>query len=575
MISKISIGSGIGGCLDYLLQENKQPVVLVTQGMSDTKKKAKADFRAWASVNTKLSKNVLHIPLSFSPQDKQKLLSDPALKEKIISRYVELMSKQGYGLNKTQYIAIEHHDTKHPHIHLVFNRIDENGKTIKDGFIAVNSKKICKQITKEFELTPAESKTKSINKELQHGKEKLKTEIYQTLLELKLKNKYVSLNDIQQKLSEKNIELQLIIDDSGIVYGSYYTQKVGEKTIKIKTSSIDKELTLKKLVESHRLHLIRESLQEEYRQRREITNVIHDLDHSFVKYARDESKMQDDLATIMSLGIFKQDKPRIYSKSNFATAIELKNKRQAVKSVVASSLLQAFDKADNFDDLLRRLNKQNIKTIALRREKKILVSSGDMHFLTTDLHPDLTYDYMHLKFQNNKQDALSYLNNQFEKLKDHVKTLDELTRLLPKDIILYIQKIPNDEGDFKDQMVFEVLGEKVKRNQLNKSVNTWLNDLNFGPNKRSDITVPGNELKAIILDAMKLVVSQEGLKEFLKSKGIESIFKYDTQDNLVGVRFNYDGQSFKGSDLGLSAKSITKKLQAKTDDQSKNPGLKL
>lgn len=575
MISKISIGSGIGGCLDYLLQENKQPVVLVAQGMSDTKKKAKADFRAWASVNTKLTKNVLHIPLSFSPNDKQKLVADPQLKEKIISRYVELMSKQGYALNKTQYIAIEHHDTKHPHIHLVFNRIDDAGKTIKDGFIAINSKKVCKQITKEFNLTVAESKTRSINKELQHGKEKMKTEIYQTLFDLKLKNKYVSLNDIEKKLAEKNIELQLIIDDSGIVYGSYYTQKVGEKTIKIKTSSIDKELTLKRLVESHRLHLIRESLQEEYRQRKEITNVIHDLDHSFVKYARDESKMQDDLATIMSLGLFKQDKPKINSKSNFATAIELKNKRKAVRSVIASSLLQAFDKADNFEDLLSRLNKQSIKTIALRREKKILISSGDMHFLSTDLHPDLTYDYMHLKFQNNKQDALSYLNNQFDQLKDQVNSLDELTRLLPKDIVLNIQKIPTEEGGFKDQMVFEVLGEKVKRNQLNKSVNTWLNDLNFGQNKRSEITDSENELKAIILDAMKLVVSQEGLKEFLKSKGIESIFKYDTQDNLVGVRFNYDGQSFKGSDLGLSAKSITKKLPAKTDDQSNNPGLKL
>ncbi len=575
MISKISIGSGIGGCLDYLLQENKQPVVLVTQGMSETKKKAKADFRAWASVNTKLSKNVLHIPLSFSPNDKQKLIADPQLKENIISRYVELMSKQGYGLNKTQYIAIEHHDTKHPHIHLVFNRIDQDGKTIKDGFIAINSKKVCKQITKEFNLTVAESKTKVINKDLQHGKEKMKTEIYETLFDLKLKNKYVSLNDIEQKLSEKNIELQLIIDDSGIVYGSYYTQKVGEKSIKIKTSSIDKELTLKRLVESHRLHLIRESLQEEYKQRREITNVIHDLDHSFVKYARDESRMQDDLATIMSLGIFKETKPRISNRSNFATAFELNNKRRAVKSVVASSLLQAFDKADSFEDLQARLNKQNIKTIALRREKKLLVSSGDMHFLSTDLHPDLSYDYLHLKFQNNKQDALSYLMSHFDQLKDRVKSLDELTRLLPKDIVVDIRKVAVENGEIKEQLTFVVLGEQIKRNQLNKPVNNWLNELAFGPGKQSKPEDPGMYLKAVIMDAIQQSVSQEGLKEILKSKGIESIFKYDTQDNLVGVRFNHDGQSFKGSDLGLSAKSITKKLPAKTDDQSNNPGLKL
>jgi len=575
MISKISIGSGIGGCLDYLMNEKKGPVVLVAQGMSDTKKKAKADFRAWASINPKLTKNVLHIPLSFSPADKQKLISDPHLKEKIISRYVELMSKQGYGLNKSQYIAIEHHDTKHPHIHLVFNRIDENGKTIKDGFIALNSKKVCKQITKEFDLTLAESKSKTINKDLQYGKEKLKTEIYQTLFDLKLRNKYVSLNDIEKKLSEKNIELQLIIDDNGIVYGSYYTQKIGEKTIKIKTSSIDKDLTLKKLVESHRLHLIRESLQEEYKQRREITNVINDLDHSFVKYARDESRMQDDLATIITLGLFKQTKPRVLNRSNFATAFELNNKRKAVKSVLASSLLQAFDKAKSFEDLQTRLNKQNIKTLALRREKKILVSSGDMHFLSTDLHPDLSYDYVHIHFQNNKQDALSYLTLQFDHLKDQVKSIDELSRMLPKEITIDIKKIPTENGGFKEQITFLVLCEQIKRNQLSKVANNWLNGLAFGVNEPTLELNTGADLKAIILEAINHAVSQEGLKEILKSKGIESIFKYDNQDNLVGVRFNHEGQSFKGSDIGLSAKSITKKLPAKNDDQKPNPGLKL
>jgi len=516
MISKISIGSGIGGCLDYLMNEKKGPVVLVAQGMSDTKKKAKADFRAWASINPKLTKNVLHIPLSFSPADKQKLISDPHLKEKIISRYVELMSKQGYGLNKSQYIAIEHHDTKHPHIHLVFNRIDENGKTIKDGFIALNSKKVCKQITKEFDLTLAESKSKTINKDLQYGKEKLKTEIYQTLFDLKLRNKYVSLNDIEKKLSEKNIELQLIIDDNGIVYGSYYTQKIGEKTIKIKTSSIDKDLTLKKLVESHRLHLIRESLQEEYKQRREITNVINDLDHSFVKYARDESRMQDDLATIITLGLFKQTKPRVLNRSNFATAFELNNKRKAVKSVLASSLLQAFDKAKSFEDLQTRLNKQNIKTLALRREKKILVSSGDMHFLSTDLHPDLSYDYVHIHFQNNKQDALSYLTLQFDHLKDQVKSIDELSRMLPKEITIDIKKIPTENGGFKEQITFLVLGEQIKRNQLSKVANNWLNGLAFGVNEPTLELNTGADLKAIILEAINHAVSQEGLKEILK-----------------------------------------------------------
>lgn len=574
MISKISIGSGIGGCLDYLMNEKKGPVVLVAQGMSDTKKKAKADFRAWASVNPKLSKNVLHIPLSFSPADKQKLLEDPGLKEKIIARYVDLMSKKGYSLDKTQFIAIEHHDTKHPHIHLVFNRIDESGKTIKDGFIAINSKKVCTEITKEFGLTPAVGKTKSINIELQHGKEKMKSEIYYALHEVKSEKKYVSLIDVQNKLAEKNIELQLVIDDNGMIYGSYYTKMIGDKTIKVKTSAIDKDLTLRKLVESHRLNLIRETLQEEYRQRREIATVIQDLDYSFVKYARDQSQMQDDLATIMTLGLFKQSKPRVDMKSSFASAAQLKVRRDSVKSVVASSLLNAHDKANKFDDIIQQLNNQNIKTLVLRREKKIILSSGDMHFLSTDLHPDITYDYLHIKFQAAKNEGLSYLNEQLNQLKDKVKNVQELSSWLPDSIKVDIQKIPREDGTLREQISFIVYGDLIKRNQLDKSVNTWLNQLAYGQTKQFDISPESSALKAEIVLAIESALSQEGLKEILKTKGIESIFKYDSRDNLVGVRFNLGDQSFKGSELGLSAKSIQKKLPAKTDDQYNKKGLK-
>lgn len=575
MISKISIGSGIGGCLDYLLREDKGPVVLVAQGISDTKKKAKADFRAWASVNPKLGKNVLHIPLSFSPQDKEKLLDDPSLKPKVIDRYIEIMSQKGYALNKTQYIAIEHNDTKHPHIHLVFNRINEDGKTIKDNFIAINSKKVCQQITKEFGLTAAVEKTKSINSELQHGKEKMKSDIFYALSELKSQKKYISLTDIEDKLSKQNIELQLVIDDNGIVYGSYYTQRIGNKTIKLKTSSVDKELTLKRLVESHRLNLIRQGLQEEYEKRREIATVINDLDYSFVKYARDESRMQDDLAMIMSLGLFKESKPKINMKSNFASAIELKNKREAVRSVLTSSLLHAFDKAESFEDLQNSLSKQNIKTVALRRERKLLISSGDIHFLSTDLHPDLSYDYLHVKFQSGKMEALSYLVIQLERVREQPKDLAQLAGLLPKEIQIKVEKVTSDSGVTKEQISFLVLGETIKRNQLNKSLNTWLNDLHFSKDKPTVELDKMAALKLEVSEAIGMAISQDGLKEILKAKGIESIFKYDSRDNLVGVRFNQGDLSVKGSEIGLTAKSIQKKLPAKTDDQSTNKGLKL
>jgi len=35
-------------------------------------------------------------------------------------------------ITDTQYIIVRHQDREHPHVHIVFNRIDNNGKTISD-----------------------------------------------------------------------------------------------------------------------------------------------------------------------------------------------------------------------------------------------------------------------------------------------------------------------------------------------------------------------------------------------------------------------------------------------------------
>ena len=40
----------------------------------------------------------------------------------------EYMEKM--GINDTQYVIVRHHNTPNPHCHLIFNRVDNNGKRI-------------------------------------------------------------------------------------------------------------------------------------------------------------------------------------------------------------------------------------------------------------------------------------------------------------------------------------------------------------------------------------------------------------------------------------------------------------
>ena len=303
MVSKIVTGSGIGGCLDYLMDEKKQFQVIKVKGMDGyDKAEAKEDFRWHSSFNPGLHQCVLHIPLAFHPDDRVKLETDPELKEKVIDRYIELMTAKGYKLNNTQYIAIEHHDTRHPHIHLVFNRVDNDSKTIKDSYIALNSKKVCQQISKEFGLVEAVKKTKDIHANRLRGKAAIKYEIYQILQQERGRN----ITHIQNRLAGRGIQLSFIKNENNRIVGAFYICERNGIEYKIKASSIDKDYTLQKII-------YRQSFSDSYPQRKQKEdNLIESLvkltlpsAYSFMPQSAGQvaEQWQDDIFELMTVGL--------------------------------------------------------------------------------------------------------------------------------------------------------------------------------------------------------------------------------------------------------------------------------
>ena len=73
----------------------------------------------------KLKNPVYHISLDFAHEDAPKLTD-----EKMIQLAQEYMREM--KITNTQYIIVRHQDREHPHVHIVFNRIDNNGKSISD-----------------------------------------------------------------------------------------------------------------------------------------------------------------------------------------------------------------------------------------------------------------------------------------------------------------------------------------------------------------------------------------------------------------------------------------------------------
>ena len=174
MIGKITKGSEFAGCVAYILREDKARL-LASEGVSGTPEEMAEQFELQTLLNDKVKNTVGHISLSFSPEDGNRLRNDDRLMVKIAYEYMEQM-----GIRGTQFIIARHTDRQHPHCHIVFNRVDNNGKTISDKNDRYRNEKECKALTEKYGLYMADGK-EHVNKERLRPHDKAKYDIYEAL----------------------------------------------------------------------------------------------------------------------------------------------------------------------------------------------------------------------------------------------------------------------------------------------------------------------------------------------------------------------------------------------------------
>lgn len=152
MIAKIVKGSGFREVTDYIIDSKKDARIIAHAGLfiEDVATITKA-FEAQAGMNPKVSRPVGHIALGFSKEDESRLTS--RIMVEIALEYMERM-----GIRNTQFFIARHFDKEHPHIHIAYNRIDNDGRTISDKNERLRSARICKELTKKYNLYFANGK---------------------------------------------------------------------------------------------------------------------------------------------------------------------------------------------------------------------------------------------------------------------------------------------------------------------------------------------------------------------------------------------------------------------------------
>ena len=152
MIAKIVKGSNFKGVVSYILDKEKEAKILACDGLfAENKETITGSFEAQARMNSKVTKPVGHIALAFSKEDEH-CLTDRAMAG-IALEYLKKM-----GIKDTQILIVRHFDKEHPHVHVTFNRIANDSRTISDRSERIRSARICKELTRKYGLYFADGK---------------------------------------------------------------------------------------------------------------------------------------------------------------------------------------------------------------------------------------------------------------------------------------------------------------------------------------------------------------------------------------------------------------------------------
>ena len=197
MVGKVISGSSFSGTVGYVMKEESR--ILEAEGiMPPEVKDMVQDFKDQTLLNQRLKNTVGHISLSFSPKDAPRMTD--ALMTQIAKEYMQKM-----GITDTQYLLVRHLDQPHPHCHLVYNRVGNNGQTISDRNIKIRNAKVCRELTEKYGLYLAPGKD-DVRRERLREPDKTKYEIYDAIKGSLPKCK--SWNELEGKLKEQGIGIR-------------------------------------------------------------------------------------------------------------------------------------------------------------------------------------------------------------------------------------------------------------------------------------------------------------------------------------------------------------------------------
>ena len=149
MIADQVIGKSFMGALNYNLKKLYHPDPKMRAELLDNNftsidsKMIQQELRLVRSLRPNLNRYVYHTSLNFSKAD---ILDN----KKILNIAHDYLKESGYTNN--QYFIFRHHDARHPHIHLLVNRITFDGNVVSDSNNYKKSEAVLRKLEEKYDL---------------------------------------------------------------------------------------------------------------------------------------------------------------------------------------------------------------------------------------------------------------------------------------------------------------------------------------------------------------------------------------------------------------------------------------
>ncbi|KZE77157.1 relaxase/mobilization nuclease domain-containing protein [Myroides odoratimimus] len=239
MIAKAKSCVGGTALFNYVIDSRKGYELLRNNLSGETPKDMFQTMQILQNQNSRCKNNTISAVISPTITDSQKM-SDRDLR---ILAFEFLLGLQ-IDPTKAQYIAFVHTEKEHKHIHIIANRIDENGKALKDNYIGFEAQRVAHEIALKYDWTSIRQENENKKQRANNTNLIAKNAIKSGHREV-LRQKPKGLQEYIYLMLEKEIEVKPSVNKQGNIQGYRFIHL--PTNTNLKASEVDRNMKLNDL----------------------------------------------------------------------------------------------------------------------------------------------------------------------------------------------------------------------------------------------------------------------------------------------------------------------------------------